>query len=423
MNQVYQPSGQVSILFLPVFAIMLFMAAISALACVFCVQFSPYSVLDVAICFVIAKGVGKYGGIWSIKCGKVRNPMIATVSGILAALWYGYFLVVFYLPIWEMSQAESIDSLKVAPGQLLGRLSFSGFFHAVSELKSKGAEITGKSGNVFFVLPGSPCIVLLVLCCIILAAYCASVFRETSKHPYFEESGRWAKEIVIIRRVPENEELFLSKLLLGETEALTRLQHLNEVNVDHYKVSLFSGGDRDGFYASVFRMENSGEVERRTGKMVFEERELVKYLGLGRDAGIALLMRKTEGEEDPAVRVVTDETERKAKRRLAVDWVVSLLLILFGAVAIWKIDEEDLPKFMMKGGFFYFAAMFLGNAVRLIRSFQKETVIESTEARFEYDGTKRYLGTETEEPMIYKLFYLFLMVSAAVLFGICIGRM
>ncbi len=422
MNQVYQPSGKVSVLFAPAYAIMLAMAAISALACVFCVHFSPYSVLDVAICFVIAKGVGKYGALWCVKFGRVRNSMVASVSGMLAALWYGSFLAVLYLPVQELFRGGSIDALKDAPGQLLGKLSFSGFSQAISELKNQGTDITGKNGSVFFSLSGTVSMVLLVICGIILVAYFLFVFREESLHPYFEDSGRWAKESIIIRSLPEEEEMFKSKLLLGETEVLTGLQSLREVNVDHYKVFIFSGGDRDGFYVSLYRMEGSGEVDRKTGKMIFEEEEVVKYLGVSRDLGAALLMRGSE-EEEAVVRVVTEEAMRKAKLWLALDWAISLILILFGAFAIWKIDREDLPRFMMKGGFFYFAVMFLGNAVRLVRAFQEKTVIQSTEERLAYDGTKRYLGTEMGEPIIYKLFYLFLMVSAAVMFGICIGRM
>ncbi len=423
MNQVYQPSGKVSILSVPVYAIMLIMAAISALACVFCVQFSPYSVLDAVICFAIAKGVGKYGALWCIRLGKVRNSMAATVSGMAVALWYGYFLVACYLPVQEMFRTESMDVLKDGPGQLLQKLSFSSFFHAFTELKDKGADIMGKGGDIYFSLSGSVSIALLAICGAVMLAYFASVFREAGKYPYFEDSGRWASKFVIIRSMPEDEELFQSKLLLGEMGVLAGLRPLEEVNVDHYKVSLFFGDDRDGHYVSLSRMEGSGEVDRRTGKMVFEEEEIMKYMEVGRDVGGALLSRRPEEEEDPVVRVVTDEEMRKAKRWLAFDWVVSLLLILFGVFAIFKIDRADLPGFMMKGGFFYFAAMFLGNGIRLVRSFQGEMVIESTEARLAYDGRKRYLGAETEAPILYKLFYFFLMVSAAVLFGVCIGRM
>lgn len=423
MNQIYQPSGKVSALSVPVYAVMLAMAAISALACACCVQLSPYSVLDAAICFAVAKGVGKYGALWCIRLGKVRNSLAATVGGMFAALWYGYFLVACYLPMQEMFRAESIDALKDAPEQMLGKLSFSDALHALLELKRRGADITGKGGDVYFSLPGTVSIALLAVCAIIMVAYFAWAFREASKYPYFEDSGRWAREFVMVRSMPEDEELFRSKLLLGETGVLAGLRSLEEVNVDHYKVSLFFGDDRDGYYVSLSRMAGSGEVDRRTGKMVFEEEEMIKYLAVGRDVGSTLLTRRPVEEEDAVVRVVTDEAMRKAKRWLIFDWAVSLLLILFGVFAIFKIDRVDLPRFMMKGGFFYFAAMFLGNAVRLVRCFQGEMVIESTEARLAYDGRKRYLGTETEAPILYKLFYFFLMVSAAVLFGVCIGRM
>lgn len=51
---------------------------------------------------------------------------------------------------------------------------------------------------------------------------------------------------------------------------------------------------------------------------------------------------------------------------------------------------------------------------------QKETVIESTEDRYIYDGTKKHLSRKIKTPVMFKLFYLFMMVSAIALFVLCI---
>ncbi len=50
-------------------------------------------------------------------------------------------------------------------------------------------------------------------------------------------------------------------------------------------------------------------------------------------------------------------------------------------------------------------------------------VITSTEDKYEYEGTKKYLSKETGAPAILKLFYLFMMASAIGLFILCIIKM
>ncbi len=91
-------------------------------------------------------------------------------------------------------------------------------------------------------------------------------------------------------------------------------------------------------------------------------------------------------------------------------------------LAIFKLGD-GLQEFLFKGGFFYIALIFFVNAARFIRTLQKEMVITSTEDKYEYEGTKKFLSKETEAPAILKLFYLFMMASAIGLFVLCIMKM
>lgn len=423
MNQTYQPSRKISVLFVPVFAVMLLMATVGAFACTALIWFSPYTVIDAVIFIIFTIFISKYGAIWCIQCGKVRNPFISVLAGLFLTVWYWYLLIVFSLPVRRIFTMESFQFQlsKKDLTQIFQIFRFSKFWETLSALKGEGAAFTGKTGKPLFVIPGTACIIILSLLCIVTALYFVSEFHERSRYPFCETSGRWAKEITLTCRLSDDEELFLSKLLLGDTKVLSRLRPLNEVNVDHYQVSLFVTGTKENFYVSVSKMENSGKTDRHTGKMEFKETELAEYLAVDRATGLTLLSRKPDRSEDASVRVVTDETEKRDCRKLIIAWICGILQFLIIVIILLKM--ENAAEFLLKGGLFYIVIVFLSSIVQFVRSFQKETIIVSTEERSQYDGIKKYLGTERGTPIGYKLYYLFLMISAMALFGLCMQRM
>lgn len=385
MSRTYRPSGKVSALFVPVYALALLLTAVCAFVCVFGIRFSPYTVFDAVICFFMTKGVAKYGASFTVRCGRVRNPRFAAISGLGVALWYECLLAVWYMRGEE----------------------------------SPGLAVTGKSGTVLFVLPETAAAALGVVLGIAAAIWITVEFRRAGEYPFFERSGKWARETVLVRCKPEDEAQCREALLRGESGLLTRLLPLYELNTNHWKLSLFSDGGRESFFVSVSRMESTGEVDRRSGKPTFEETALITYLEIEGAVGNALLLHRSD-KEDAAVRVVTDESKRRAGWRLVYNALFSVIFIAFGAYCLFQMDKSELAEFLERGGFFYFALLFLGNAVRFIRSFEKERVFESAGLSY---GAKRYLTTETTEPAAFKLFYLFLMLAGAVLFGICMWNM
>lgn len=421
MNQTYRPSGKISFFFVPAFAVMLLMTAAGTFVCAFCIWFSPYTVIDAVIFIIFTVFMAKYGALLCIKCGKVRNPFLSGIAGLILAVWYWYLLIVSYLPVKEIFTMESFHLPKENLMLTFRIFQPSKLWEAILALRNEGAAFTGKTGNTLFVIPGTVCIIFLSIAFLVTTLSFALTYRSRSRYPFCESSGKWAKEIVLTRSIPEDEELFLSKLFLGDTKVLSGLKPLNEVNVDHYQISLFVTGRKENFYVSISKMENSGKPDRHTGKTEFEENELTKYLATDRATGLSLLSRGPDRPEDAAVRVVTDETEKKDRRRLAIAWICGILQLLIVGTVILKMEHT--AEFLLKGGFFYILIVFLSSIVQFVRSFQKETVIVSTEERFEYDGIKKHLGTEKEIPLGYKLYYLFLMISAVALFTLCICRM
>lgn len=422
MNHVYKPSGKISFLFLPVFLIILFIIAICAFACVFIIHFSPYSLFDAIIfTFAIIK-IAKYSALYCVRAGKVRNPGFSAVSGIISGLSYWYFFVIFYLPVKSMFTMKSFYLLNESPSKILQMFGFKELTNAFSMLKNNGVLITGKRGEGFFTVPGNICIIIFMVSCIVSLIFFALEFYKYSHKPFCETSGKWMKKIVFTSSVPEDAELFITKLLLGDCKMLTYLEPLYEINVDHYKISLYTSSLNDKFFVSLSYMENSGKLDTKSGKTKFNENELIEYLGIDNDTGRSLLTRSRYGLEDASVIVVTDQSKRKATRWIFFNFIIGILAILLCVFAIFKLGD-GVQEFLFKGGFFYIALIFFANAARFIRTMQKEMVITSTEDKYEYEGTKKFLSKEAEAPAILKLFYLFMMASAIGLFVLCIIKM
>ncbi len=419
MNHVYKPSGKISFLFFPVYTAMVFVIAVCAFVCIFCIHFSPSSLFD-AIIFIFATiKVTKCSALSCVRAGKVRHPVFSAISGMILGLIYWYFIIIFYLPVKSGFIMKSFYLLNEPSSGLLRIFRFKEFASAFSILKHDGAVITGKRGEIYFTIPGNICIIMLVILCIVSVIFFASEFYKNSGRPFCEASGKWMKKIVFTSSVPEDDELFISKLLLGDCTVLSSLEPLYEVNTSHCKISLYTSGFDDKFYISLSYMENSGKLDTKTGKIKFKENELVEYLGIDNNTGSSLLTRNWYKPEDASVIVVTEKSKRKAARWIIINWVIGILAILLCVFAIYEIGN-GLQEFLFKGGFFYIALMFFANAARFLRTMQKEMVITSTEEKYESEGTKKFLSKETKAPAILKLFYLFMMISAVGLFILCI---
>lgn len=422
MNHVYKPSGKISFLFLPVFLIILFIIAICSFVCVFIIHFSPYSLFDAIIFIFAIIKIVKYSALCCVRAGKVRNPVFSAVSGIIAGLSYWYFFVIFYLPVKSMFTMKSFYLLNESPSRILQMFTFKELTNAFSMLKNNGVLITGRRGEGFFTVPGNICIIIFMVSCIVSLIFFALEFYKYSCKPFCETSGKWMKKIVLTSSVPEDDKLFITKLLLGDYKVLTYLEPLYNINVDHYKISLYTSSLNDKFFVSLSYMENSGKPDTKSGKTKFNENELIKYLGIDNDTGRSLLTRSRYGPEDASVIVVTDQSKRKAARWIFFNFIIGILAILLCVFAIFKLDD-GLQKFLFNGGFFYIALIFFANAARFIRTMQKEMVITSTEDKYKYEGTKKFLIKEAGPPVILRLFYLFMMASAIGLFVLCIIKM
>lgn len=333
MNRTYQPSGRISPLFWPAAAAMLVITAAAALLCVFGIQASYATLLDMTIYSAITKYLANFGTFMCVRGGRVRKPAFAKACGIALAVWYWLFLIGFTAPVKAVLAAEKSvwvwkwdGAWKEALVQF-GRDFFGGagaggsvgmkgaawmdfvvwqsrlrmLWEPVLSLKSTGAAITGKSGNVLFVMPGIVSVVLLGVVFLAAVWQFGYAFWKQGRAPFCEVSGKWAKETVVNLRCGA-EETVLSRLLLGDTTVLAELEPLGGEDADSYfKVSMFAADRNAAFYVSVSKMTKTGRRRpssseghsdvkpKRRKKPVYKEEQVVEYLVLDRGTGLSML--------------------------------------------------------------------------------------------------------------------------------------
>lgn len=335
MNHTYQPSGKISFLFWPAAAAMLIITAAAALLCVFGIQASHATLLDMMIYFAVTGRIAGFGTFLCVKGGGVRRPAFAKAAGVVFAVWYWLLLIAFYTPVKAVLDAEKTvwiwkwdGAWKEAMAQLVrdfsggagagGSTGMEGvpwtgltvwlsrlrmFWEPVFSLKSTGAVITGKNGNTLFTMPGLVSVVLLAVLFLAAAVQFGLAFWKQGRSPFCEISGKWAKETVINLRCRE-EETVLSRLLLGDTTVLADLEPLGSEEADcYFKVSMFAADRNGAFYVSVSKMTKSKKKRppgsagnpdvkpKRRKKPVYEEEQLAEYLVLDRGTGLSLLSR------------------------------------------------------------------------------------------------------------------------------------
>ena len=311
MNHTYQPSGKISPLFWPAAAAMLIITAAAALLCVFGIQASQATLLDLMIYSAITKYIVNFGTFLCVRTGRVRKPAFAKVAGVVLAVWYWLLLLVFYTPVKAVLDAEKSVWVWKWDGAWKESLSWKGalsqlkmFWEPVLSLKNTGAAITGKSGNVLFDLPGILCVVLLAVVFFAAVIQFGLAFWKQGRAPFCEVSGKWAKETVIDLRCQTEETTSLSRLLLGDTAVLAELEPLGSEEADcYFKVSMFAADRSTAFYVSVSKMtkaekqrasdfgSHSDVKPKRRKKPVYREEQVAEYLVLDRGTGLSLLSR------------------------------------------------------------------------------------------------------------------------------------
>lgn len=321
MNHIYKPSGKISLLFIPVYVIMISVVALCAFVCVFCIYFSPYSLFDVLIFILSAIGIGKYSALWCVKAGKIRNPVFSMISGMILALFYSYFLIVFDSPVKKIFATKAFDLPDKSLSGFLQAFHWEKFLNTLSDLNSHGVTVTGKGGGYLFGLPGNLCMVLMLCFCIVQVIFFASVFYQNSHMPFDELLGKWMKKRIFAYSVPEEGQQFISKLLLGDYFVLSHMKPLYEVDADYCKVSLYISDSGDECYVSLSYMENCGGTR-------YKENKLVEYLRIDRVTGGALLSRLDDVS-------AADKLKKKSIGRMAVRWGIRILVIAAGVITFY----------------------------------------------------------------------------------------
>lgn len=303
MNHTYQPSGKISLLFWPAAAAMLTVTAVAALLCIFGIQASRATLLDMMIYSAATKCVAHLGVFLCVRGGKVRKPAFARAAGIALALWYWLLLIAFYPPVKAVLEGEKL--VWDREWDQVWKEALTQYAHIF--FGNGGVAITGKSGNVLFTMPRIACIMLLAILLLAAAGQFGFGFWKQARAPFCEASGKWARETVVNLGCPE-EDSFISRLLLGDTAALAELEPLGGRDPDcYFMVSVFAADWDSPIYVSVVKKtkvkkeprprspDRADAKPKRRKKPVYEEEQVAEYLAADRGTGFALLSRsKTE---------------------------------------------------------------------------------------------------------------------------------
>lgn len=427
MNRSYHPSGKVSILLIPVYLVLIFFTAVAAAICIIGARVAPSALRGFAVYLIVAGFLTSQGSRFCIRAGKVRNKTVAFAAGLSIICLFWYFLLVFHIAVPEVFFGEPMQ-LGLRMTETLKNVIIHPFLilEPLKALLENGFLVSGKSGTALFTIGGKLAFLILAGVFLVTAGIMIYGCCQKSRLPFCEESKRWGREISLTFEIPEEEEVFFSSLLLGDTGVLASLQPLSTVNVNYVLVTLYAmvgnsvGLSRDHpFYISVTKRIISGGKPDIDGEISYEDEELVRFLAVDSSTGLHLLSTEEQQPEEVTVRVITREAEKKAHRKFFLCAAGGILLIGFSAYCILKMEEEA-SVFLNSGGFFYIAAIFLTGAVNLVKSFQKNRVVIGREDQAEYEAVRRYLVEERELPLFYRCFYIALMLGAVFLFLLCI---
>lgn len=429
MNRKYHPSGKVSILFIPVYLVLLFFTAVAAAICIIGSRAAPSALRGFAVYLIVAGFLTSQGSRFCIRAGKVRNKTAAFAAGFLTVCLFWYFLLAFHMAVPETFSGEPLQlGLRMTDDLKNVILQPSLMLELLKSLLENGFPVSARSGAVLFTIGGKLACLIVAGIFLVTAGIMIYGCCKKSGLPFSEASKTWGGEIPLTFEIPEDEEAFLSKLLLGDMDVLTGLWPLSSVNVSYLLVTLYamvgngSGLSTDSpFYISITKRMVSSEKPDKNGEIDYEDEELVRFLAVNSSTGLQLLSMEEQQPEEVTVRVITREAEKKAHRKFFLCAAGGILLIGFTAYCILKM-EEDASVFLNSGGFFYLAAIFLTGAVNLVKSFQKNRVVIGREDQAEYEAVRKYLVQERELPMFYRGFYIALMLGAVFLFLLCIYR-
>lgn len=293
MTKYYQPSGKFNPIAFIYFIISTLIAfPIIALIYTYLVWYIPF----VYINFFITAGFGFLVGVTisqlSIKVGKVRNPKIAFILGLVGGLIALYFSWVIWIDL-VINAGESYGTSRIGITtsniKLLQVFQLALHPQAVFDLIAKinevgtwgirGGTVSGIFLSVFWVIEALIVIVLSVI-----------IPNTLSKLPFCEFDNKWFDEIDLPAfNLINNTKEMVSNLEMLNQKSFDDLQLVPDFEKDSHSIfTLYSSNKGENFLSienNVAEVDNKGEVD-------FKNDLLIEYVHINSELKSKLLAFK-----------------------------------------------------------------------------------------------------------------------------------
>lgn len=411
MYQTYKPSGKVSMVFFPLLVIFLFLFIPSvSFIFVFAAWYCPSIILDGVLYLITVFLIALFGNRVCIRIGKVRNLILAGLSGVLAGITFFYML-----PACSNLLAAGTPS----PKKLFQLMCEpQGIYQGWNALIEKGLSITTVKGTHLFTLRGGffigAAVILLLLTIIVLAL----IYVDASWIPFCEASGKWAASRTIYLEYIENKELFIKKAAFGDMSLLEELDVLKGINCSHSEAELYFSPEQADYYITIDNKKKK-EEKGKDGEVKFEDETLLELQKLDSRTGEIMMSKVSLAPEQASAAVITYESG--SKKMLTIIRMVFAACIQIGLLVLCFNQSDGTQDFFSNGLVsFYMLITVITHSLSLLGCLVKEDVMVKNEEQLYFDETKRYQVERRSSPLIFKIYYGLMLLTSILILTFCI---
>ena len=279
MSKYYIPTGKISPTSFIYFGLASFiLLPILALLYTYLVWYIPFIYIN----FFITAGFGFGAGImisyFSIKLGKVRNPKVAAILGLLGGLIALYFSWVIWVDlVFNIGESYGTDRIGITTSNVkfkeLLELAFQpGFlFDTILEINKVGTwgiRTATVSGTLLFVFWFIEALIILVIATILP--------YFSSKKPFCEFNNEWFKEIKLPSfNFIEDTQSIISSLESNDRNSFDTIEsESNSENKSHSIFTLYSSQKGESYLS----IENKLASINDKGEVDFDNDEFIEYI-------------------------------------------------------------------------------------------------------------------------------------------------
>lgn len=293
MAEHYKPSGKFSPIAFIYFIIgSLTLLPLLGLAYAYALWYIPFIYLNMIIAAVFAFGAAAVITWLVVKLGKVRNPMLALVFGLLGGVVVMYFHYAAWVDL-VINAGERYGSSRL--GVTVSNVKLVQVYQLAADPQSLFSLIGEINETGTWTLKGSPVngIFLTIIWAIEfigVLAVTTLVSRSAARKPFCEIENKWFE----VKKLPElnfiyDKDQLLADLEKGNTAAIDALEKAADAKKhDHSVFKLYSSNNNE----SYLTIDNKTAKTNSKGEITFTSKELTEYMAVSPSVSKKLLEKQ-----------------------------------------------------------------------------------------------------------------------------------